>query len=592
MARLTPAPGSRRPGSPCVRLPRSLAAAGFVALAIGAAAPAPAQEGGAPTRIDRSAPAPGSSRQPTVRVEDLGPPGAGSSGTLTEAAGGLGADLWRGAALSEVVALMARLPAANRSRLLHDLQRRVLLTVALAPAGRAKTGFAAARLSALVRMGAIRDALALAARARQPAAGGARGSGPIVRAHFLAGNPAAACALAAAARGAATPFLEQARIACHVLGGNAERAEIALRLLHETGAPPPRPFERAVLAAAAGRAPPGLVPPYAVTLALLHRAGAGLKSAPLETLSTGALIALSANPKMDRALRIRALERAAARGAPVDRELAALYAGARAPAAEIADAAATRLRDFDSRARTRLYLAAAALRRPAQAPARLLVLAAWWRLAAAAARRGDSGAEALAARQTAPFLADIAPAAEHQDHAAHIARVWLATGRTGRALAWYRFLKAAPFRNPADLHRITAPALLAASVPPETVAEWAAFKRWTDRKNAGGQLADLRALLDGLGRRHEIPDPLRPERADGGTAGRGDGGARDAALLNAAAAGQRGLAVLRILVLVNGRSLQGLPRRQLRDAVFGLRAVGLEREARGLAVEAALARQL
>ena len=563
-----------------------LAAASF-GFAFGPAGPAPAQESGAPTRIDRSGTDGETERQPTVRVEELGAPGAGSTGTLGDRSGGLGTGLWRDASQKEVVALMARLPAANRSPMLHDLQRRLLLTVALEPAGAAKTGFARARLQALVRMGALRDAVDLAARA----AAKAQAPYPVIRARFLSGDRKGACAAVAGIESGATPFIEQARIACHILNGHGERAEIAMRLLHEQGAPPPRPFERAVLAAADGRAPRSLAEPFALTLAMLRRSKAGVKSVTLKPLPTGALIALAANPKMGRSLRIRALERAASHGAPVYRELAALYAGARVPEREIADAAATRLRDFDARARTRLYLAAAAGNRSRRAH----ILAAWWRLAAGAAARGDDGAEILAAQMTVPFLRNIDPSPAYQDHAAHIARAWFATGRIGEAFAWYRFLKAAPFRNPADLHRITVPALLAAratAATPEIVKSWIGFKRWTDRKNAAVHLADLKALLDGLGRAGDIPRLWRRESAEERKADRTARPDRDAALLQAAAGGRPGLTVLRILTLANGRSLRRIPRRLLRDAVFGLRAVGLGREARRLALEAALVRQL
>ena len=565
----------------------ALAAASF-GIATGAAGLASAQESGAPTRIDRTGLENVPESQPTVRVEELGAPGAGSTGTLGGGSGGLGAGLWRDASLEEVVALMARLPAANRSPVLRDLQRRLLLTVALAPAGTAKTGFTQARLQALVRMGALRDAVDLAARASAKA----KAPYPVIRARFLSGDRKGACAAVAGVDSGAAPFIEQAQIACHILNGHVERAEIALRLLHEQGAPPPRRFEQTVMAITAGKWLGRPVEPLALTLPMLKKRKIGVKSANLKKLSTGALIALSDNPKMRWTLRARALERALARGAPVDRKLAALYAGVRASPQEIADAATTRLRKFDAWARAHLYLAAAAAGDRAR---RMRILAAWWRLALAAAMKGDDGAEILAARLTVPFLGNISPLPAFQDQAAHIARAYFATGRTREAFAWYRFLKAAPFRNPADLHRITVPALLAGSATretPETIKSWIGFKRWRERDSAAAQLADLKALFDGLGRAEEIPRPWRSESTEERVAARKARKERDAALLEAAADDRRGMTVLRILTLVNGRSLRRLPRQTLRDAVFALRVVGLEREARQLAVESALARHL
>ncbi|MCY3828645.1 MAG: hypothetical protein OXF89_05885 [Rhodospirillaceae bacterium] len=610
MARTKPRPVflRTRRGGPLaallVRVVPVVLAAGPFGFAGWTGGPALAQDANAPTRIDRSgAGADTSARRPTVRVEELGAPGSGSTGTLGDGSGGLGAGLWRGAAADEVAALIDRLPAAHRSPVLHDLQRRLLLSIALAPsgeaqAGEAQAGFVRARLAALLRMGAIRDTAALAARTRaKPEA-----PFPAIRAHFLAGDGKKACAAVATVPGSTAPFIEQARIACHVLNGHGERAEIALRLLHDQGAPPPAPFENAVLAVAAGRAPGRLAKPYPLTLTLLSRHRMGVKPAELKRLSTGTLIALGANAEALRRVRIGALEQAAARGAPVGRELAALYAGVRLPAKDIADAASVRLRDFDARARLRLYLAAAAAK---DVPRRLRILAAWWRLAAAAAARGDDGAEILAAQQTVPLLGGIEPAPAHQDHAAHIARACFATGRTGQALAWYRYLKQAPFRNPADLHRLTALAALATPTSEDSidsVATWIRYKRWRTAKTAAAPIADLKALLEGLGRIDDFP--LLSDGSDVGETTAGDSAIgetaasrsvaarRDPALLAVAAAGQRGLTVLRVLTLVNGRSLRRLSRRLLRDAVFGLRAVGLDEEARRLAVEAALVRQL
>ncbi|MDE0256293.1 MAG: hypothetical protein OYG32_15990, partial [Rhodospirillaceae bacterium] len=143
-------PRYRRPGPAAGLL---LTAAGAFGLAAGPAGPSLAQDSSKPTRIDRSGAEDPPGNRPTVRVEELGAPGAGSGGTLGDSSGGLGAGLWRGAALEEVVELIERLPAANRSPVLHALQRRLLLTVALAPAGKPQSDFLRARLKALIRMG-------------------------------------------------------------------------------------------------------------------------------------------------------------------------------------------------------------------------------------------------------------------------------------------------------------------------------------------------------------------------------------------------------------------------------------------------------
>lgn len=565
----------------------------------GGAAPAfAAQDKSAPTRIDRAG-TEDRARRPTVRVEELGAPGAGSVGTLSGANGGLGTDLWRGAAVADVIGEINRLPERNHSHALHDLQRRLLLTTALAPAkgaapGSAEKNLMQVRLNALANMGAPADVLALAARAKQ----GHVKPYPVIRAAFLTGKHKQACAAARAVekpadQPAVGEFIEQALIACHVLDGDPERAEIALRLLHEQGTPPQKTFEAAVLAAVAGEAPGQIGKPYALSVALLRHSKAKLGKLSLEPLPTDVLVALPDLPGLARQLRIKAAEIAAMRGAPVDSDLAILYAGASVSAAAINSAGSIRLRQFDTRARTRLYLAAAGAD---DVPKRLRVLSAWWRLAAGAARRGSSGAEMLAARQTTPFLKNIEPAATYQDHAAHIARAYFATGRVEAALSWYRLLKNAPFRNPADLHRISAPAVLAGPTNVEAVEAWMAYKRQREPKAAARHIADLKALLDGLGRMQAFGRlwSRQDASARGGDAGEtpttrsGSYGQ----LRAAAATGKRGMTVLHVLRLIAGRSLNDVPRDLLRESVASLRAVGLTREATQLAVEAALLRRL
>ena len=553
-----------------------------------------AQDKSAPTRIDRFDGDDQETKRPTVRVEELGAPGVGSVGTLSDANGGLGTDLWRGATAAGIAREMERLPRRNHSQALHDVQRRLLLTTALAPAGKGVSGptgpsLTQARLQALNAMGATADVLALAARTKvthiKPY--------PVIRASFLVGKHKQGCAAASAIeKPEAGGFIEQALIACHILLGVSERAEIALRLLHEQGTPPSKPFEAAVLAAVAGEAPARIGKPYALAVALLRHSKVKVGTVTVRHLPTGVLVALPDLPGMARQLRIKAAEVAAMRGAPVDSDLAILYAGASVSAARIESAGSIRLRNFDTRARTRLYLAAAGAD---DVPKRLRLLSAWWRLAAGAGRRNGSSAEMLAARLTTPFLKNIKPATAYQDHAAHIARAYFATGRVEAALSWYRLIKNAPFRNPADLHRISAAAVLAGPTNGKTIEAWIDYKHRHEPKIAARHVADLKALLEGLGRMQVFGRVWSRRDASAQDSADDASGARDGRygqLRAAAATGKRGLTILHVLTLIAGRSLNDIPRGLLRESVASLRAVGLTREARQLAVEAALLRRL
>jgi hypothetical protein len=552
------------------------------AIAVASVALAPiATASSATAQTDRSGETP---RRDTVREQNLSPPAGQALGVLDPDRGGLGLDMWRGSSAATVAALLGRLPAATRSRVLHGLARRLLLTAATPPAGGTATdGKSAAdlltlRFERLYAMAAL-DGLAALSHVTAKRPGAAARIRPVIDGLLLEGRTEPACTAVEAHLGAAvTPFLERAAVVCHARAGRNERAAMALALLRDTGHKVDPAFA-ALVDAAAGRAPAParLAQPTALQVALLSAGRFALPELPLDRMAPPLLRGVVLSGKPPRARRIAAAERLAADHALPDGVLAALYAGADVPAAKVAGARDIRLRDYGREARIRLYQAAALETDPAQ---RMLTLAAWWRLAVAA------GDEPLTARLTAPLLKNIKPGRRWQDYAAHIARVYFWTGRLRRGVDWYGVLKAAPFRNPDDFYRLTAMASLAAVPDEEDLRGWRDYQRRWGSARAAARAARFYALLDGLG---EAPAALADWR-DRAVAPQPAGPAVDdwRAVEAAAADGRRGETVLRILVALGRTGLAKASPAALTTAVRALRRVGLARDARALAVEAAL----
>ncbi|HSY86253.1 MAG TPA: hypothetical protein VLA85_06750, partial [Verrucomicrobiae bacterium] len=114
--------------------------------------------------------APGSDAAGTgaVEVGNLGDVTPDYAGTLEEGAGGFPMDMWKDTDRVLVERLLPRLPPALTSPAMRDLERRLLLTNAEAPAGKGTgVNLFAARADRLASLGLSRDAAAL--RAMMPA---------------------------------------------------------------------------------------------------------------------------------------------------------------------------------------------------------------------------------------------------------------------------------------------------------------------------------------------------------------------------------------------------------------------------------------
>lgn len=497
-----------------------------------------------------------------VSVGRLEAVGGDAAGALDPAAGGFAGNPWRGVPGGRAAALLERAPAPARSPAMNDLLRRLLASAGEPePGGLAEGAFAARRAALLVRLGAFAEAARIAesvAAARWTRA----------EVHFWRGENAPACALVRDAAGVEpAPEWRRALALCQALDGDSIGAELTLALLYDRADEADAPFLRLVGGLLGHVAAGGPALGDAAGFAATRAAGAALRPADAAALGPAAARALALHPGAAAEVRLAAAERAAATGALPPDELAAAY---RRPAfLEDELAAADPAPGADAMARARLLQAAAA----ADGERRAALLAALWTPAPGWPGLGPLARAAEAAALEAapgPRLARFAPV---------LARGLAAAGRGAAAAAWLRVLE-----DPEARWRAAPPVAAVGG-------GWdaAAAQRWLEEAPAGADPAHVErafAVLDAAGRNPGAEawaaflDAPRDVTLAAPNVGLRYG------LRDAARAGRAGEAVLYALIAIGAAGPAAANGLALGAAIRALRALGLEDDARALAVEA------
>jgi hypothetical protein len=456
--------------------------------------------------------------------------------------------------------LLARVPD-TLSPALQSLERRMLLSPGSAPEGQngGDHTLPALRAAALLRLGELNAARAIIAALpeseRRPAL-------PLaVAADAISGEIGRACATV---RGTVphdqSGFWQTSLIACQALQGETEQASLGLQLLAEEQAPGSEALTIAVdalagrpSAASVGRAET-LDP---LTLRLLVAARRTLAPSLVGALPPDLALCLALDDKAPAAARVAAAERAARLGAlPPDR-LGALYrdiAGLGEP------------RDEPALDHSRRF---AAIGR-AQTPAERLALIVGFVDAFGASQPGGF---TLAARLVLPALHEIEPDPISAGSAPIAARLLIAAGDTGAARRWGALASGTEERSLRLLLELA------------TGQEPAPVELSPDQ---GSSL--LIALGSALGKTLAPADWLRLPRTS--WIGAGPPSPPPAAWLDlhdAARAKRIGETVLAAIMVTAPTGKLSTDPVALFAALSGLRHVGLEPDARRLAVEAALA---
>lgn len=523
---------------------------------------------------------PGPARQaggePRFEVRELSAPDPESVGILDDRHGGLGGALWSGTNAATVRRLIPRLPVTD-SRVARALSRRLLLTAAAAPdkAGTDSPSLLELRAERLAALGETEGLAGLLKAAPSETVSPAL-SRLKVESLLLSGDDKAACA-EIAARGLDDPRF---KVFCALSGGKVLEANMALDLMRDR-----KDSDATFIIAAdamAGTPPPKLDKLTALTplhVAAFRAAKVALPPEIVPALAPGALAAVAANPFNALEVRLLAAERAEALGLIETDALRRLYAEPTFNAAEAQLAQS----QGDRTPRGRALLLRSIQAEPSPAARAGLIV----RVLAAAAERG---AFAATARLYAPLIADLAPTSDLAVSAPPLTRALIVAGRTDIAGGWLALARTDPeaakaAKPVALLARLAAATAESAPIelpPAAGLAPDAASRR----------AEALLSLLSGVG--ETVPPGLwLASLRDPAVAPALVPRPALRAMARAAAENMRtGETVLLTLVGLGDGGLDRADPEMLNRAVTHLRRIGLEREARALAVEAAIANGL
>jgi hypothetical protein len=527
---------------------------------------------------------------PVIEIGRLSEIDPNSLGLLDEQSGGLPDSLWQGSSLSTVDKLLTRMPLNANSPAMRDLTLKLLLASGQAPRGSVERGdFLHRRAMLLVAMGEYSAGIALLESARLAAD---EEKLPRLRNGQYLKNLEldAACAQAGEEiRRSAAAYWQQVIIFCQARDGLGEAALLGLDLMREGGDAPEAGFEAMIRALAVGGQPEivSLPEPTPLDAVLLHETQAPVPSSVVETANPALLRVIARAPGAAPEIRLAAAERAASLGALAPADLERHYAAVeftpeeRSSPFTVAEAMAGPL------ARALLYQAISA---ESVASARAEVLSAALELA------DSAGKLPIMARASLENLR-LVPAQPGFAWFAHSAsRSLIAAGAFEEGWVWYDLAldQAAFDADAADaatrLWPIAAISGAAAGFDQRQFAAW-----WEREADGGanpiafGRAALLLDLLDALG--HDVPIEVWHVLLTGPSSqpARVSSTALAHVLRDASAGGRIGETALAALLSLGegGTAQAGLP--VIGDVLRALQHVGLEQEARTLAVETALA---
>jgi hypothetical protein len=530
--------------------------------------------------------APATSAEPAgeVVVEGLAAPQLDSIG-LSRAEGGFDRPLWEGSDPGLAAQLLADLPVVTRVPPLRDLARRLL--VSGAPIGAAEPGrMLALRIERLVAMGDLDSAKTLVDHVPAPVADSALAR-TMAEVALLLGDDPAACQLAdSLGPTGGTEFWAAIGVYCRLADDDRSGARLGLDLMREAGHTADGAFFALATALADQTGPPlltDLAEPAPIHLALLALAEWPLPVDVLARATPPVLAAVAREPALAGTERQVALERAFLVGASSADRVAAGYA--EQGTADRAGALPRAASEWDAGTRAIAY---AAVREAADPVARGALLDATWQAARGAERF-------LIAEVFAQPVVELPVERQLAGAAPSVARMLLAAERPVPAVGWLSLLTAVGGQGSraqpavAGLVPLFALAGVGASDAVPRI-DGAAMEAWRGATNADPAQAErLFALLEGVGAPVDAWRSLlaghdqRQQTAPAAVLWRG--------LEQAATQRRVGDTVLFALHMLGGQPEAAHPE-VLVACLRGLSRVGLDRDARAIAVATALINDL
>jgi hypothetical protein len=559
------------------------------------ATPPPASTGSTPEAPADEAAEPGAA---PIQVGDLKALDSSAVGLLHAENGGLGVNMWAGSSRQLVEVLLPHLPVSTISPAMRDLSRRLLLTAAHVPEGEPTSALGGVSLLAMrvERLAASGDTQSLAKLLRASAH---HFEDPVharieIDAHWLSGDNTVACGIAdKMVTSDQDRYWLQSTTFCRILEQANEQAILAADLLYEEGLDDPAFFSLVrILTGDEDEKLTSLPDPKALHLAMLRFAKRPIPDDAASSERPDILRVIAGSTNAGLALRLAAAERAEVFGAISPETLAQIYAGVGFTPEERATAISTAAAEPGGRANALLYQMAQTESVPA---ARAEALAAVWQMTRNGASYFTAARANIAATQALSPSPDLLWAAADQG------RALLASGDGARARAWFEQarLQASAANTDAvaaviQLWPLVQVAGGEAKIPwdPAVAGHWwdATVDLPAEQRVARATL--LFMLLQALG--HDVPKPLwLPLHQAAALAGPTDRAmaapALRGGLIDAAADMRIGETVLFALLVLGPQGPAASDPVTLATVVDALRHVGLDTEARQIALEALMA---
>lgn len=557
---------------------------------VGPAAEPETEEAPAEVRPPVSDSLDGGSTDAPVTVHELKAVDPDSVGLLDEAQGGFGEDLWEGSDRATIGRLLAAIPIPLESPAARSLLVRLLLSRASAPRGDAKTSLFETRLDLLVSLGQAGRAVQLLRVA--PAAQANEKLARIeVEALFFANDLATACnRVQSNAETYSGAYWQMATAFCLALSGEHAKAALITDLLREGGGEVDPAFF--VLIEALAGSPGGtiktLADPSALLIAMARAANRDLPPDVVETSGPTTLRAIAQSPNASIEVRLQAAEKAEALGGLTIAELAEIYAGVPFTGQELSNPFSAAEANWGPRARALLIRAARAQK---AVTTRAEVLQRAWRLGR------EKGGLGILLRASAPLLAEIEPTPDLMWLARGAGHALFAAGDVENGLKWFAMVDERSAGNP------EAEQAWFGLWPLAQIADFNETLEWTPEQLVRWRRAGERAGAEEFAQRATVVfsvfDALDKPVGTGGWSrlmskeSLGPATMPTAAVWNAlkgASADLRKGETILLALLALGR--EGPVRANpitLGFVMSSLRLVGLEREARALGLEAAVA---
>ena len=528
----------------------------------------------------------------SVESATLGEIDADSVGLLDADKGGLGTAMWRGTERRVVERLLPIVPGTLKSATLRKLAIRLLLSRASAPPGKSgEKSLLAIRVERLVALGDQSGAIALL-QAGPPPAGNEVMNRAEVETRFNNNDNAGACTRVREASAAFTgAYWQKAMAYCLALSGEFERASMVSDILRESAEAEGDDLFYALLDTLGGEGGPtvdSLPNPTGLQVSMLRAANVKLPADVIDTERLALLRTAAFSPNAELDVRLQAAERLVVYRAVEPGEIADLYNSVPFTKDELADPLRFAKQSWGPRGRA-LLIRAVTLTSEPRAKAKLLKRA--WVLA-----REQGGVETLL-WASKPALMSLKPVDALIDEARDIAWGLFATGQHARGMEWFNLAVANSQANPRAARAVNTlwPVAQLADTKGEMIWDETQLDLWWNDLNkaqpkaARATATMVYSLLESLGKQVSGAAWSKLVGRPGARATQAPDAALWKALGDASENGRVGETVLYALIALGAGGEDARSPISVGAVVGALRKVGLEAEARGIALEAAIA---